>query len=388
MSMLPFEYAVRNLGRSPLRMLLSVGGSLLVVLLVIAAAGFQRGMQTAMTVSGSADTVLLIGSGSEESIERSEIPMRTAGIVAASVRGILSRAGVEAVSPEVHLAMPLATATDPAGRLSVLRGVQPPAFLVHDDVRITEGRAPESGRNELLAGRLAARSLGFEPPETILGATFEMDDTPFEVVGVMVADGGVIEGELWTALSDLQITAQRDSLSCVLLRMDTASLADLEAFAATRLDLELAAVGEEDYYAQLAAFYRPVQFMVLVTALLIAVGGVTGGLNTMYAAFASRVREIGALQTLGYSRAAILWSLIQESVLASSIGSLLACGIGLLVLDQLVIRFSMGVFGISVDTGVLAAGLVAGLLLGIVGAAVPAARCLRRPIPEALRASE
>jgi putative ABC transport system permease protein len=367
MSMLPFEYAVRNLGRSPLRMLLSVGGSLLVVLLVIASAGFQRGMQTAMTVSGSADTVLLIGSGSEESIERSEIPMRTAGIVAASVRGILSRAGVEAVSPEVHLAMPLATATDPAGRLSVLRGVQPPAYLVHDDVRITDGRAPESGRNELLAGRLAARSLGFEPPETILGATFEMDDTPFEVVGVMVADGGVIEGELWTALSDLQITAQRDSLSCVLLRMDTASLADLEAFAATRLDLELAAVSEQDYYAQLAAFYRPVQFMVLVTALLIAVGGVTGGLN---------------------SRTAILWSFIQESVLASSIGSLLACGIGLLVLDQLVIRFSMGVFGISVDAGVLAAGLGAGLLLGIVGAAVPAARCLRRPIPEALRAAE
>ncbi|MDP7573475.1 MAG: hypothetical protein QF723_00050, partial [Phycisphaerales bacterium] len=82
MRLLPFEYAVRNLGRSPLRMLLSVGGSLLVVVLVIAAAGFRRGMQTAMTVSGSPDTVLLIGSGSEESIERSEIPMRTSGIVA------------------------------------------------------------------------------------------------------------------------------------------------------------------------------------------------------------------------------------------------------------------------------------------------------------------
>jgi ABC-type lipoprotein release transport system permease subunit len=388
MKLLPFEYAVRNLGRSPVRMLLSVGGSLLVVLLVIAAAGFRRGMLTAMTVSGSADTVLLIGSGSEESIERSEIPMRTAGIVAASVRGILSRAGVEAVSPEVHLAMPIVTESDPAGRLAVLRGMQPAAYLVHEDVRITHGRSPESGRNELLAGRLAARSLGFEPPEAIIGEVFQMDDTPFEVVGVMSADGGVIEGELWTALTDLLIVAQRDSLSCVMLRTDTADLSDLEAFAATRLDLELTAVAEQDYYAELAAFYRPVRFMVLVTALLIAVGGVTGGLNTMYAAFASRVREIGSLQTLGYSRVAIPWSLLQESVLASSIGALLACGIGLLVLDHLVIRFSMGVFGISVDAGVLATGLVTGLLLGVVGAAVPAARCLRRPIPEALRAAE
>ena len=95
MRFLPFEYAVRNLGRSPLRLALSVGGSALVVLLVLAAAGFTRGMQQAMRVSGSPDAVMLIGSGSEESIERSEIPMRSAGIVAASVPGLLSRAGVD-----------------------------------------------------------------------------------------------------------------------------------------------------------------------------------------------------------------------------------------------------------------------------------------------------
>ena len=36
MRRLPFDYAVRNLGRSPVRLLLSVGGSTLVVLLVLA----------------------------------------------------------------------------------------------------------------------------------------------------------------------------------------------------------------------------------------------------------------------------------------------------------------------------------------------------------------
>jgi len=198
----------------------------------------------------------------------------------------------------------------------------------------------------------------------------------------------VIEGEFWTALTDLQVTSQRDSLSTVILRTDGADLVDLEAFAATRLDLELAAVAETEYYAQLGAFYRPVRLLVIVTAVLIAIGGVTGGLNTMYAAFASRVREIGSLQTLGFSRGAILWSLVQESILASSVGALLACGLGLLVLDHFVIRFSMGVFGITIDAGVLSLGLAAGLVLGVIGAAVPAWRCLRRPIPEALRAGE
>ena len=45
MKLLPFEYAVRNLGRSPLRLLLGAGGSMLVVLLVLTAGAFVRGIE-------------------------------------------------------------------------------------------------------------------------------------------------------------------------------------------------------------------------------------------------------------------------------------------------------------------------------------------------------
>ena len=41
---LPFEYAVRNMTRNPVRLLLSAGGCGLVVLLVMAAGGFVSGM--------------------------------------------------------------------------------------------------------------------------------------------------------------------------------------------------------------------------------------------------------------------------------------------------------------------------------------------------------
>ena len=126
--------------------------------------------------------------------------------------------------------------------------------------------------------------------------------------------------------------------------------------------------------------------MTLDTALLIALGGILGGLNTMYAAVAARARELGTLQVLGYSRMAVVRSLLQESVLTTVTGALLACGLGLLFLDGLAVRFSMGVFGIVIDGPVILAGLAAGLLLGLVGALPPALRCLKRPIPEALRA--
>ena len=42
---------------------------------------------------------------------------------------------------------------------------------------------------------------------------------------------------------------------------------------------ELVAMRESDYYASLLAFYRPVRAMIWGTALLIALGGLLGGLG-------------------------------------------------------------------------------------------------------------
>ena len=391
MKLLPFEYAARNLGRSPLRLVLSVGGSLLVVMLVLVAAGFVQGIQTSMQTSGHEDNTILLGAGSEESIERSEIPMRTAGIVSASVAGIRNRAGIDAVSPEIHLAMPLSLAgeaEDQSGKLAVFRGITSEAMLVHEQVVLTHGALPDDGQNEVAAGQLAAISMGFDPPESMIGQFIRIDDDEYEVVGILGAAGGIIEGEFWIPLTDLLVTAQRDSLSCVVVRRDTAAPDDLEVFAAQRLDLELISMEEIEYYAALSAFYRPVQLMVVITAILIALGGILGGLNTMYAAFASRVREIGSLQTIGYSRSAILISFIQESILASATGAILACLLGWLILDDFIIRFSLGTFGVSITPPVMALGLLSGLILGVFGALIPAWRCLRKPIPEALKAGE
>ena len=386
---LPFEYAVRNMTRNPVRLLLSAGGCGLVVLLVMAAGGFVSGMQRSLRTSGSPNNVMLVGAGSEESVERSEIPMRTTGIAASGIRGVQRIAGVDAVSPEVHVAIPVVSSGDAEADAinMIFRGVTPTAFLVHREARVTAGRFPATGGDEIAVGVLAARGLGWERVEDAIGGELVVDDRPFTIVGLLEADGGVIEGEIWMPVSDLVIVTKRDTLSCVVVRLDSENITSAAGFAATRLDLELVAIRESDYYAALAAFFTPIRLMVIVTAILVATGGVIGGLNTTYAAFASRVREIGTLQTLGYTRPAIVRSLVLESVLTASIGGLVAAAIGTLVLDQVTVRFSMGVFGLAIGPGVLVSSLLAGLLLGVLGAFVPAIRCLRLPVPEALRAA-
>ncbi len=388
MRLLPFEYAVRNLGRSPLRLAMSVLGAALVVALIIAAGGFVRGMASSLKQSGSPNNVILLGAGSEESIERSEVSPAVAGIAAASIRGIKSRMGVPFVSPEVHMAVTVTDSPDrETDKQTVVRGVLPAAFLVHPQVQMVEGRAPNPGANEIAVGALAATRMGLDDEKLGVGRSVYFDELAWTVVGRFEAPGTVMNAEVWAHLSDVQVASKRDSLSCVVVTMGAPDTTPAQVFAATRTDLELTAMSESAYYRKLVSFYTPVRIMIWVTAGLIALGGVFGGLNTMYAAFASRAREIGMLRSLGFSRRAVIWSITQESTLAASAGALLGATAALLLLDGVTVRISMGAFGLRVDGPVMAIGLASGVALGIAGALPPTLRCLRMPIAEALKAA-
>jgi putative ABC transport system permease protein len=390
MRLLPTDYAVRNLGRSKLRLILSVLGSGLVVLLVLGAGGFVSGMNKSLRHAGDARNVLIIGIGSEESFERSEIPAATASLLSASVPGLESREGVAFVSPEVHVQLPVAAAAG-SPQLVLVRGVMPAAVLVHSQVQLTDGRLPAAGQDEVLVGSLAHLKLGVPVTELAVGRTLKIEGRDWTISGRLVAPHSVIEAEVWMPLTDLKQITKRDTDSCVVATLGTgpnaAEVADVQAFCRQRLDLEITSMSEAEYYGRLAAFFAPIRIVTWVTAGLMALGGLLGGLNTMYAAFASRVRELGMLQCLGYRRAAIVVSLVQESCLAAASGAVVAAMVALAMLDGVAVQFSMGAFGLRIDAPVLAIGLLAGVLLGVLGALPPAVRCLRLPIPESLKAT-
>jgi putative ABC transport system permease protein len=383
--MLPFTYAVRNLFRDKERLAQTVGGSALVVLLVMAAAALNGGMSQVLSASGSPLNVILLGAGSEESIQRSEVPARLAGIAEAAVRGIEQPLGTAAVSTEIHYMTYLETADGRRGQ-GLFRGVTPQALLVHPEVRLLEGRFPAAG--EVMAGRLAWRKLGLPAEALAPGQRVRIDGADMLVSGSFAAPGTVMESEVWAALGDLHMLAQRETVSCVVLRLGSPDdFAEADLFSKQRLDLELTALRESDYYAHLGAFFRPLRVMTWVTAGLVAAGAVFGGLNTLYAAFASRIRELATLQAIGYGRGAILLSLIQESLLACLCGTLLASALALALLEELTIPFSIGAFTVAITPGVALGGLATGVLLGVIGALPPALRCLNPPLHAALRAA-
>lgn len=382
--MLPISYALRNLFREPWRFVQKLTGSTLVLLLMLAAGAFNEGMRDLLSTSGDESNLILLGAGSEESLERSQIPLATETI-AASIRGIQQRGGVPAVSGEI-VYMGMVSAASEEGSQGLTRGVTPAALEVHRKVRIIEGNWPSSG--EVLVGRLAHHHLGVDEVALAVGATLDFEGETFRVAGIFDAMGTVMESEIWFDRSDLMAVIQRETLSSVVVRMaNTEGRAFADLFAKQRLDLELAVISEREYYDKLSRFYGPIRGITWLTAILVAIGAVMGGLNIMYASYANRVRELGTLQTLGYRRHAILWSLIQEALFIQFLGLALCLSVGLLILDGWLITFSMGTFLLDLSPPVLLLTTLTGILLGTFGSLPPAIRCLSLTIPKALKAA-
>ncbi len=380
--MLPLDYAARNCLRSPSRLLQLIIGSALVVLLVCFASAFGRGMDKSMQSSGDERNIIILGSGSEESVERSEVAMSSEGIIEASIQGIAKDLDSYAVSGEIYY-NGLIKINNGIEAQAILRGVTERALQVHQQVRLTNGHWP--GPGEIIVGARVHQRLAIDPDSLTIGKYIEFEQDRYRISGTFVAPNTVLEAEIWMDRQDIMTGTQRESLSCVVLRLDQASFSDVEYFTKTRLDLELITLKESEYYEQLSSFYQPISFMAWATALLIAAGAVLGGINTLYAAFAARQRELATLQAIGYSRLVIFISLLQESLMAVLMGTMLALTIGLFLIHGWSISFASGVFTLDWDAHILLLGLLAGLSLGIVGTFAPAWRCLAPNLTASLR---
>ena len=124
-----------------------------------------------------------------------------------------------------------------------------------------------------------------------------------------------------------------------------------------------------------------------------AVGGVFGVMNTMFASIAARIKEVGVLRILGFKRWQILISFMLESLAIGLVGGILGCLIGSLANGwEAASTLSGGNGGgksvtltMAVDTQILAAGVLFTLVMGRLGGLVPALSAMRMEILESLR---
>lgn len=387
---LPFDYAVRNLARRPVRTLLTAGSSALVAGLFVATAAFVQGLSSSFVNAGQDDVAILLSRVSNQDVLRSTVPPALAELVAAEITGIARPGGVPAVSSEIHTGTNLRLGAKPAegepdpSYQAFVRGVTERAFLVHDSITLIDGHLP--GPSEVLVGRIVPAQLGLDPELFRIGRKLRFEGGTFTVAGTFAAPGTTVESELFAPLADLRSLSRREDSSAVFVRLNSPQdFGELELFARRRLDLELNAIPSSLYYKELGAYFGPIRTLAWVLALMIGGAALFGGANTLNAAVQDRIRELATLRAIGYRQRALTWSLLQESTVLAAAGGLLGLALARLAVSGAAVRIAMGAFTLSIGPQAVLAGFAAALGLGIFATIPAAMRVARLPVAVALK---
>jgi len=129
----------------------------------------------------------------------------------------------------------------------------------------------------------------------------------------------------------------------------------------------------------------------LLIGVLMGLGALFGGINTMYTAVAARTKEIATLRALGFRGSPVVVSVLLESLLIALAGGALGALGAYLAFDGFETAtmnwqsFSQVAFAFRVGPALLGLGVLYALALGLVGGLFPAVRAARMPVATALR---
>lgn len=256
----------------------------------------------------------------------------------------------------------------------------PPGSVAMSHYRIVEGK-PVTAAKQIAIGRRAADALHQRVDDTL-----RINGVPYRIVGIYETGQGMEESGGVVVLADAQEIAQKPrqvSLFQVGLRPD-ADLEQVKARIAT-LDKSISVSvaseyeGGQEWTAMLEGFAWS------IAAIAILIGGL-GMMSAMVMSVMERTREIGTLRAVGWSRRRVLWLILSEAVLLSSVGGMAGIQLGAAMASAAGQIPGVGAFleG-SFTPGIFVQGMLTALGLGVVGGFYPAWSATNLQPVEALR---
>jgi putative ABC transport system permease protein len=122
-----------------------------------------------------------------------------------------------------------------------------------------------------------------------------------------------------------------------------------------------------------------------------ALGALSGALNTMYSAVAARTREIATLRALGFGSGPVILSVMFESLALALTGGIFGATAAYIAFDGFKAAtmnwqtFSQIAFAFDVTPKLLVSAIILATWIGLLGGLFPAVRAARLPIAAALR---
>jgi putative ABC transport system permease protein len=385
---IPIIYNLRSVTARWTSAIVAVLGIAGTVGVFIAMLSLARGFRATLVSSGSEDNAIVMRAGATSEM-MSGIKLEDVKIMQ-DAPGVARGADAPLVTTEVVVVAPFPLRSTGTDANVQVRGVSPNVLTVRKNAKIVQGRMFQPGLAELVVGKNASTSYS----GLTLGNTVNFGGGHWQIVGIFDAGGSSFDSEVWCDARVLDDVYKRPSN---IFQSATVHLNSPDSFqqfkdAVTsdrRLNLDV--TREIDYYAKQST--RMTQLITILgglVAFVMAIGAVFGALNTMYSAVAERGREIATMRALGFGAAAVVFSFLVEALLISFVGGAIGC-IAVLPLNGLTTgamnwqTFSHLAFAFKITSGLLVAGIVFALAMGLLGGLPPALRAAWRPVAVALR---
>lgn len=370
------------------------GASLVVVIgiagvvgVLVAVLAMAEGFESVLKQTGSDDTVIVMRGGAQTEIN-SVLDHASATLIAQLPLVRRDPSGVPIASAELVVVASLPKRSTGLDSNVEIRGVGERVWQLHPGLRIVQGRKFHPGLRELIVGKGAHTQFA----DTDFGSTLKLNGQIWTVVGEFESDDAH-DSELWGDADAVASAYRRgSSTTSVIVQLDDP--ARLDAFKAElasdprlTVDAKTTRAYYSDQSARLATLLRVLGYTV---GSIMAVGAVFGALNTMYAAIATRTREIATLRAVGFGRAPVIISVLLETMLLAGAGGILGAALAWLLFDHYTAstlgdNFSQVVFSFRVSPALLATGLKWALIIGFGGGLFPALRAARMAVTEGLR---
>ena len=265
-----------------------------------------------------------------------------------------------------------------------LVGTTPTVTQYLPEMRFTDGRMFQTGLHELIASNPCARQFtGFE-----IGDRRPIHGSDWTIVGHF-DQGQAQQCVVYADVDGIMSTFSRNTYSSVSVRLQ--SPADFDAFrdainANPTLHLEAKREVEvmEDGFKQLNAILNFVSYFV---GTIMAIGATLGAVNSLYTIVDSRRRELATMRAIGFGSAAIVASILCESIVWAIPGALLGSVLAWILFNGLSASPFGYSFQLTVTPSLAVLGIVWALGMGLLGGLLPALRAARVSVTAALRAT-
>jgi putative ABC transport system permease protein len=378
----------------PRRLALSASMALSVALVVATLAGFlamARGFELALAGAGSPLVAVVLGGGTREESGSTIAPAALHALAALRDDPGLARdgAGNLLMSREIVVPVDLAGGQDGASRTLALRGMDAAGAAIRERVTLTQGRLFAGGTRDIVIGVRIAREFNLH-----VGDVLRLGPVDWTVAGEFAAGGSVFESEIWADLETVRAVFDRQGeVQSVKLRLtDPQALITLRERLAKMTDTPLTAVSEAELYAgQSGRTAGLIRLFGWPLACLMALGATAGALNTMMSSVSDRTVEIATVRALGFSRLSAFLATFVEAVMLAAIGTVLGLALSFVAFNgwqasTIGANNARMAFDLAVTPDVMVWAGLLGLLIGLIGGALPALAATRVPLTAALRA--